>query len=840
MKKVSSILIIGFLVISSFGALAANNNSKTTLIKVENSEISISKVQLEQNNNGYLEVQLEGVSTYLMTPGEPMLPKVVQTIELPFGVKNVDVQITPAKLQEKTITYEVKPAPVHLPLVEASVTIPKDTEKKSEIYQSNEPYPNTWYTYDVRCGLNKNLEIKTHVNIQVYPVQYTPGENKLHIAQDADITLTYELPDDNPFVENAVYDMVIIAPSKFERYLDDLIEHKNSFGVQTKLVTTEQIYKDYDGADKPEKIKYFIKDAIETWKIKYVLLVGGLNNVIWAKPRDDCNQGSKAWYVPVRYNNLYDDPEHPLSSSIHDPGVITDLYYADIYEKEGGFSSWDPSGDGIYAAWRKPGIENDTGIDMEPDVIVGRLACRSIKEVKDVVAKIIKYEKQPADPEWFERVLSVSGDGFLDVNEKELDFLWNTSGLEEGVYLINAQSSYINELGIREYGPIETINIKIDRDVETSLKINHDDNTRVPGYPGPYEYPAPPIAEVVTVKSGDVLGNTDFFYSPKEGEAYCNEFNGWADINYTDEILHIRGKSYNPRPYGVYTDMHVWVESENYELVFNDWRYNTTMYYEGEWVAGNKEIVEGEGGGALYYMDGFEKKYLWASNGQISNKDDLISEFSKGYGFVFMSGHGSPNTWGDHFPGVPGNRDGASFTGLTVSSIRPWKPFFKIPVFPMNTLDNKGKPSVVLIGGCHNSQFNVSMVEGILDGLPYTFENFPERNMWCHGFAVPECFSWYMVKLKDRGAIATIGNTGLGYGILGEDCLIGGLDGGICIMFFKQYGENGYHVLGDAYVQTQIEYIDTFDMHEDDHIKSLHQWVLLGDPSLMIGGYPED
>jgi hypothetical protein len=294
-------------------------------------------------------------------------------------------------------------------------------------------------------------------------------------------------------------------------------------------------------------------------------------------------------------------------------------------------------------------------------------------------------------------------------------------------------------------------------------------------------------------------------------------------------------------PYGVYTDMHVWVKNEALELVFDDWRYNTSMYYEGEWVVGNREL--NGGGGALYYMDGFEKKYLWASNGQITNEDDLIAEFSEGYGFVFMSGHGSPNTWGDHFPGVPGNRAGASFTGLTVSSIKAWSPFFKIPVFPMDTLDNVGKPSIVLIGGCHNSQFNVSIIEGILDILPYTLKNLgfdvPERSMWCHGFGVPECFSWYMVKLKDRGAIATMGNTGLGYGVLGEDCLIGGLDGGICIEFFKQYGQNGYHVLGDAYVQTLISYINTFDMEEDDHIKSLQQWVLLGDPTLMIGGYSE-
>lgn len=81
--------------------------------------------------------------------------------------------------------------------------------------------------------------------------------------------------------------------------------------------------------------------------------------------------------------------------------------------------------------------------------------------------------------------------------------------------------------------------------------------------------------------------------------------------------------------------------------------------------------------------------------------------------------------------------------------------------------------------------------------------------MWTHGNPVPECFSWYLIKLPHRGAIATIGNTGLGYGILGKDCTIGGLDGGICIEFFKQYGTEGHHILGDAYTQTLRSYVET-------------------------------
>ena len=71
------------------------------------------------------------------------------------------------------------------------------------------------------------------------------------------------------------YDMVIIAPSMFSENLQPLIVHKDVYGVKTFLKTTQEIYDEYDGRDKPEKIKYFIKDAIETNNISYVLLVGG-------------------------------------------------------------------------------------------------------------------------------------------------------------------------------------------------------------------------------------------------------------------------------------------------------------------------------------------------------------------------------------------------------------------------------------------------------------------------------------------------------------------------------------------------------------------------------------
>ena len=258
--------------------------------------------------------------------------------------------------------------------------------------------------------------------------------------------------------------------------------------------------------------------------------------------------------------------------------------------------------------------------------------------------------------------------------------------------------------------------------------------------------------------------------------------------------------------------------------MFDDWRYGLEMYYEGEWITGEK-MLRGKGG-ALYYMpDTFEKDIVWSSNGKFTGQDDVIEKLSEGSGFVFMSGHGSPRSWGDHYPGVPGNRQEGRLPGLVTMSYG-----LSLPKFPINQISNNGKSFIAVIGGCHNSQFNVSFIPSKLD-------YFLDLYMWTYGGPAPECFSWWLTRLPNRGAIATIGNTGLGYGTLGGDSTIGGLDGGISLEFFRQYGEEGHDILGETYMHTQTYYASTFDMEEDDHIKSLHQWVLLGDPSLMIGGY---
>jgi hypothetical protein len=190
------------------------------------------------------------------------------------------------------------------------------------------------------------------------------------------------------------YDMIIIAPSSYSSSLDSFIEHKNNREIISKFVSLDDIYSgtyfEVQGSDDQEKIKYFIKDAIETWDIAYVLFVGNFNQ------------------VPIRY--CYNNDNY---SNYPELKFISELYYADIYDENGNFSSWDSDGDGFYGEWDGE-VAEDKPINLTPDVCLGRLACYNVGEVETVVSKIINYEKKPADPSWFKRMVVVGGDTYED------------------------------------------------------------------------------------------------------------------------------------------------------------------------------------------------------------------------------------------------------------------------------------------------------------------------------------------------------------------------------------------------------------------------------------------
>ncbi|RLF60711.1 MAG: hypothetical protein DRN37_02265 [Thermoplasmata archaeon] len=200
---------------------------------------------------------------------------------------------------------------------------------------------------------------------------------------------------------NDAYELLIIAPAAFVEALGPLVAHKEHQGVATKLVSLDEIYGgtyfSVNGRDDAEKIKYFIKNAIEEWGIEYVMLVGG------RKP----SVTSEEWWLPVRYSHIEDNV------ATREDRVVSDLYCADIYDESGNFSDWDTNGNGVFSEWLANRPADDI-MDLYPDVCVGRLPCRNAFEVGIMVNKIIAYESRKCPDSWFRKMVVVGGDTYTD------------------------------------------------------------------------------------------------------------------------------------------------------------------------------------------------------------------------------------------------------------------------------------------------------------------------------------------------------------------------------------------------------------------------------------------
>ncbi len=419
MKKIIPILVVGVLVLSGLGAVAVTEKEKSeNNVSLKTESILVSEpIAMERIAEGetYIELNMEGTNARLYRAGEPILPIYTKTMSFPFGTKIVDITYETKETKSMVLSDKIIPAPQ--PVLQGMDTEISEHKINEAIYTSDSLFPDNWFSYSIGGGLDENSEHKTFLTIRAYPIRYSSATDTIYYVEELELTITYEEPETSPFPATSAYDMVIIAPSTFSGGLQELISHKNDHGVNTTLKKTEEIYDEYPGVDKPEQIKYFIKDAIETDGIKYVLLVGGLKSYIFGDPKDDVNQGSKSWHVPVRYTNLYD------TGGQYDPGFISDLYYADIYKwnndtQEWEFDDWDSNGNGVFAEWK--GFNKDV-IDLYPDVYIGRLACRNTFEVKIMVDKIIDYETSVAGSSWYDKMVVVAGDSHDDAGTNYLE-----------------------------------------------------------------------------------------------------------------------------------------------------------------------------------------------------------------------------------------------------------------------------------------------------------------------------------------------------------------------------------------------------------------------------------
>ena len=375
MKKIITVLIAGLLLFSSIGVLSAQERQQNQQKITTPLAFSDPTINLQENG---MSISFEEMTGSIIIPGHPSIPKFTKVYTLPLGSTLDSIVVRQTDEHTITLTEEILPAPSH----QLINRIAQPFYEKSSIYETNQWYPQNDFEYDIGAGIVDGKRCLI-VSVTCYPLTYQPVTNEVKMYSNQQIEITFTPPDEQ-IVFADEYDMVIITDEKFSSSVQKLADHKNQMGIRTVIKTVQEIQSGYSGSDDPEKIKHFIRDAVESWGIDYVLMIGD------------------SFEMPMRMAHVraWDYDEIP-----------TDLYYSDVYDEELDFCDWDRDNDGRYGEYDWETGPTD-GQDMYPDVYIGRLPCKTAFDLGIMINKIISYETSASGSSWVNRALLMGGDTF--------------------------------------------------------------------------------------------------------------------------------------------------------------------------------------------------------------------------------------------------------------------------------------------------------------------------------------------------------------------------------------------------------------------------------------------
>ncbi len=374
-------------------------------------------------------------------PGYPVLPFKTARILIPHGEKIVDVEV--AAGQEIAVGKGFKVEPGQKPISLCSKDPVEFTPPDEKVYSSHNEFPQDLFSKDYRVQEKRGYSI---LIVNLFPVRYVPATGRLSYFRDLTLTVKTRkagrakkpgnfrgLPGDRRVLEGIAdnpstlksydgigreklggspqstsfvnssesYDYVIITSAALNASsrnytFHDLVDHKNSRGVKSRIVTVKQIMAeddyDCDGSiptswgdgcgtgsqfnDTQAHIRNFIRDAYQNWGIQYVLLGGDADGANVSGESGDNIVPARGFYAQC------------VGS---DSNLISDLYYSGLN------GSWNNDNDSY---WGEDGED-----DIYAEVYVGRAPVDSDSEVSNFVKKTIAYEN--SNDAYLEKALMV-------------------------------------------------------------------------------------------------------------------------------------------------------------------------------------------------------------------------------------------------------------------------------------------------------------------------------------------------------------------------------------------------------------------------------------------------
>lgn len=321
---------------------------------------------------------------YTTVVGEPQLPQGNIHVFVDTGAVVVDSMVI-TYFETDTLSGKYVMWPVQEPDSLGGTGLSrKRLDSSAPVYQSSSPYPDTMLEL-VHQGYLAGNRLAA---LLAYPVRYIPDDSLLifhnniqfsiyyHEGGTPPGTYTYRSEPARRSVQQMLaslvinpgdliefpldelgYDYVIITSDQLSSHFQPLVDWKNKKGIKTLIKTTNDIYGEYTGHDNQEKIRNYICD-LDDDHVRWVLLGGDVSVI----PARLCRVGVIVDNV-LRY---FDIP--------------CDLYYSDLD------GDWDGDGDRIYG-------ELSDGVDMYPDITVGRAPVQTQFEVDIFVDKVLTYER---------------------------------------------------------------------------------------------------------------------------------------------------------------------------------------------------------------------------------------------------------------------------------------------------------------------------------------------------------------------------------------------------------------------------------------------------------------
>jgi hypothetical protein len=223
--------------------------------------------------------------------------------------------------------------------------------------------------------------------------------------------------------------------------------------------------------------------------------------------------------------------------------------------------------------------------------------------------------------------------------------------------------------------------------------------------------------------------------------------------------------------------------------------------YEGELVI---DLISN-----IMKPNGFQTTLLKTSDESYTIKQ-VNNELNKGAGFFSFSGHGFEIGMGTYPP-----------DGNTLTTYRT--------VFT-NGLQNRGKYPVMFLDACSCANIGFTLEEYLSLTIPFPGILTIIEKL---GFPLNQlhpCFAWQLLKQPQSGSIASIGTTTLGYTWVNDTDTCGGASY-LHKKFYESYQKD--ITLSEMFTGAQNLFLQSIGKE----CFVLEEFILLGDPTLKIGGY---